>query len=277
LITINSIAEIELTTQFLAASPDREAELTIMTANLLNPFARLSRVDERNLLDRLEAFAQLVEREGAAVLLCQEVGRGRNFRVDNWIVQRLEMACVYTRANGDAERLDREEGLAIFSRYPLSRPVSCLLAGGLWRRPALGAVVHSPLGEVALYTAHLSLRPWRNRRQPAKLRAWVEATAGSLPAVIGGDFNAHETAPQIVALRTEWVDTFRALHPTADGTTHEMRLLSRVIRRRRLDYIFLCQLASIIRIVSSETLQPPAPFSDHQPVLTAFSKGDFHG
>lgn len=251
-----------------------------MTANLLNSFARPGRVDRRALLTRLEAFAGLVERERADVLLCQEVGRGRDFRVDTWIVQRLGMACVYTRANGNAERLGRGEGLAIFSRYPLLEPKRVLLGGGFWRRPALGAVVRSPLGEVAVYTAHLSLRPWRNRRQPAKLRAWVETNAGDRTAIIGGDFNAHETEPHIAELSLPtgemppWIDLFRAVHPTADGTTHELKLLGRTMRRRRLDYLYLRVGSGKIRIASCNHLQSPEiVFSDHLAVVAKVVSG----
>jgi endonuclease/exonuclease/phosphatase family metal-dependent hydrolase len=245
-----------------------------MTANLLNPFARPGRVDRRALLARLEAFAGLVERERADVLLCQEVGRGHDFRVDTWLAEKLDMAVAYVRANGNAERIGHEEGLAIFSRYPLLAPKSVLLGGGFWRRPALGAVVRSPLGEVAIYTAHLSLRPWRNRRQPAKLRAWVEATAGERPALIGGDFNAHETEPHIAELSLStgemppWIDLFRAVHPTADGTTHELKLFGRTLRRCRLDYLFLRPTALKLRIASSViTISNKIAFSDHKAVM----------
>lgn len=246
------------------------ARLTVLTANLQNPYARLGRVDIRALTDRLERFALMAEAEKAEILLCQEVGRGRDFRVDEWLAARLGMAAVYQRANGDAERFSREEGLAILSRYPLSAPVTCLLGGGLWRRPALGAVVASPLGEVAVYTAHLSLRPWRNRRQPARLRAWVEATAGARPAIIGGDFNAHETAPQMAGLRETWVDAFRAMHPTGDGATHELRLFGRVVSRRRLDYLLLTQQHMKIRVVKSELSRLDESFSDHRAVVGVF-------
>jgi endonuclease/exonuclease/phosphatase family metal-dependent hydrolase len=259
--------------QYLVSPEDAGGQtLTVLSANLRNPFARFFPGSREALLARLEAFAQLAESARADILLCQEVGRSRNFRVDNWIAHRLQMGYCYVRANGDARRIGREEGLAIFSRHPLRQPTTHLLAGGLWRRPALGVVAATPLGEVAVYTAHLSLRPWRNRRQPARLRAWVEATAGERPAVLGGDFNAHETAPHIVALRGVWQDTFRALHPAADGTTYAMKLFGRVVHRRRIDYIFLRQLTPRLRIVSAAHSRTTIPFSDHLAVLTVLSE-----
>jgi endonuclease/exonuclease/phosphatase family metal-dependent hydrolase len=236
----------------------------------MNPYAHFGRVDERQLVARLETFARLVEEHSVDVLLCQEVGRGRNFRVDNWLAQRLAFESFYTRANGDATRFGREEGLAIFSRYPLSIVVMTLLAGGVWRRPALGAAVVSPLGEVMAYTTHHSLRPWRNRRQPAALRAWVEATSGGRTAVIGGDFNASDDAPQIAALRSTWVDAFRTMHPSTKGHTHELRL-GGITVTRRIDYLFLCSRKPEIRIAKCillDTGEPP--YSDHRAVVARF-------
>ena len=251
-------------------APSTAGQLTVLTANLQNPYAR-GRVGSHALIDRLERFARAVEAEEAGILLCQEVGRGRDFRVDEWLAARLGMTSFYQRANGDAGRWGREEGLAILSRYPLSAPVTCLVGGGLWRRPALGAMATTPLGEVAVYTAHLSLRPWRNRRQAANLRAWVEATAGERPAIIGGDFNADETAPHMAALRRVWTDAYRATHPAGEGWTHELSLFGRVLARRRLDYLFLRQGQSNIRVVNS-CVTKGAAFSDHRAV-----KGTFGG
>lgn len=246
--------------------------LTVISANLQNPFFRLGRVNWAAIEARLAAFARLAADAAADVLLLQEVGRRDGFRVDEWLAERLGLTGVYERAN---RAFGAEEGLAILSRYPPARPVVCLLAGGLWRRPALGAVVAAPAGEVAVYTAHLSLRPWRNRRQPAALRAWVAATAGARPAVIGGDFNAHETAPQIIALSEEWIDAYRVMNPAADGTTHTLHLGPWAFDRR-LDYLFLGPGAPKLRIVSCEHLLPLAadglPFSDHRAVVTRFEQ-----
>ncbi len=251
--------------------------ITILSANLKNPYFSSWRVDRAALLARLEAFARLAEGAAADILLCQEVGRGQELRVDEWLAGRLSMGVIYARANG-GPRLGREEGLAVFSRYPLRDRRETLLAGGLWRRPALGVVAETPLGAIAVYTAHLSLRPWRNRQGVARLRAWVEATAGERPALIGGDFNAGEGAPHIVALDAAqgggpgWVDAFRAVQPTADGTTHTFRLFGHAVARQRLDYLFLRPGTPQLRIATCQsTTSPGAPFSDHLAVVARFA------
>ena len=153
-----------------------------------------------------------------------------------------------------------------------------LLAGGVWRRPALGAVAETPLGAIAVYTAHLSLRPWRNRQGVGRLRAWVEATAGARPSLIGGDFNAGDGAPHIVALGAAqgggpgWVDAFRAVQPTADGTTHTFRLFGHAVARQRLDYLFLRPGTPQLRIeICEPTTSPGAPFSDHLAIVARFA------
>lgn len=242
--------------------------VTVVSANLLNPLFNAVRVDQRAWRARLEAFAGLVEAAAADVVLCQEVGRSRDFRVDDWLSGRLGMTALYQRANGQAGgRLGREEGLAILSRWPLLSPTTRLLAGGLWRRPALGAIVATPLGEIAVYIAHLSLRSWRNRRQPALLQAWVAATAGGRPALIGGDFNAEEDAPQLAALARSWIDVWRATHATESGVTHEVKLFGRVARRQRIDYLFMAPGAAEFRIANCDHRQSGAPFSDHRAVV----------
>lgn len=246
--------------------------LTVVSANLLNPYFQLRPYSRKTHIARLDAFARLVESERGDILLLQEVGRSREFRVDNYLGEKLGMAVVYARANGHAERWNREEGLAILSHYPLTQMVTIELGGGLWRRPALGAVATTPRGAIAVYSVHLSLRPWRNRGQVEALAAWVTSTAGELPAVIGGDFNTPEASPQIATLRERWIDAFRTIHPSTDGTTHELKLMGQAVRRERLDYLFVRQGASEIRIANCEhKTSPDKKFSDHLAVVGRFS------
>ena len=266
-----SSADIELHNEIAASPAAVSGRLTMLSANLLNPFGHVGRLHRQPPLDRLEAFRRLVQGERADILLCQEVGRSRDFRIDEWIARRLGLSWVYLRANGQAAKSGHEEGLAIFSCYPLSGPITRELAGGLWRRPALGAIIQTPLGEIAVYTAHLSLRPWRNRRQPEALQAWVEVTTGERTAVVGGDFNAGENAAHIVALRSAWIDTFRELNPVSDGTTHAIKLFGRELRHNRLDYLFLRSGTTKIRIVNSRHISSPGvAFSDHLAVSATF-------
>lgn len=243
------------------------AGLTLMSANLLHDWPRLKDQEAR-----LEAVARMVERDQVDIALFQEVGRDRSLRVAEWLGARLPMAYAYGRVNGDLEALGMEEGLAIFSRFALARPALEPLTRttGLFRRCALGAVALTPWEEVGVYNAHFSLRPWRNRRQPAILRAWVEHTAGDRTAFIGGDFNSGESSSGIRRLQSAWLDAFRAVHPDADGTTHEIKTPFGAIRRR-LDYLFLRTGSQPWRVVEARHLMAPElPHSDHLAVIARF-------
>lgn len=162
-----------------------------MTANLWHDWPR-----QRRLLSRLEAFAAMVQRERVDVLLLQEVSRTPDLHVDAWLGQQLGMAYVYARANGDEAALGFEEGLAVFSRFALTAPRLRQLQPEplpFVRRLALGVTVRTSWGEIPAFSVHLALARRQNAAQLDDLRRWI----GDAPAIIGGDFNAHETTPQI--------------------------------------------------------------------------------
>jgi endonuclease/exonuclease/phosphatase family metal-dependent hydrolase len=192
--------------------------------------------------------------------------------VDEWLADRLGMAYTYSRVNGHHEN-GFEEGLAVFSRYPLGRShLRQLTDNGnpFVRRLALGSEINTPCGGLLAFSVHLSLMQSANARQLESLRDWVGQVAGDRPALIGGDFNADERKPQIHRARLSWLDTFRHLNAGADGTTHELRApLGIRLARRRLDYIFFKPGGSDWQVLESRHLSVPhAPHSDHHAVLT---------
>jgi endonuclease/exonuclease/phosphatase family metal-dependent hydrolase len=241
--------------------------LTVMSANLWHDWPR-----HRRLAERLEAFARLAEAEGADIILLQEVAHTPHIRVDDWLAERLGMARAYTRANGAQAAIGFEEGLAVLSRFPLESPRLLNLrsgAGLFVRRVALGAEVGTPHGNLLAISVHLGLLSRQNARQIEDLRAWVATEVGNGPALIGGDFNAHEASPQIRRAQHTWLDTFRQLHPYSDGTTHEWRCpWGGVLHRRRLDYLFLHPGLGRWVVDSSRHLEARGrPHSDHRAVL----------
>jgi beta-glucosidase len=223
-------------------------------------------------LERLEAFAQLVEKHKADVLLLQEVARTKSFWADQWLSQRLGMAYVYSRANGHLGGIGFEEGLAVFSRYPLSQPVLRQLSPAenrFSRRLALGTQIASPCGELLAFSVHLGLTGKQNSEQVAKLSDWVGDVSKGMPALVGGDFNAGERSHQIKGLQQKWLDTFRQLNPFIDGTTHELRWpWGKSFRRERLDYIFLKARENYWKVLEARHLETPGErHSDHRAVL----------
>jgi endonuclease/exonuclease/phosphatase family metal-dependent hydrolase len=243
--------------------------LTVMSANLWHdwPF-------RRRLPHRLEAFAQLVEKEGADVVLLQEVIRAPQIQADDWLGKRLNMAFVYSRVNGDEEAIGFEEGLAVLSRFPLmDAQMKNLGAGeGLYRRMALAVEVHSPFGELWAISVHLGFIKRRNQSQWRDLRRWINGLGGDRSALIGGDFNANEHSTPIRQAQRLWIDTYRSVNPEGDGATHELRLPWGNIFRRRLDYIFLRPGSNRWRVMDTRHVLPSQePHSDHCAVITRCS------
>lgn len=241
--------------------------LTIVSANLWHDWPRYRRQTER-----LEAFARLLEAEHVDVLLLQEVARTAAVKVDALLAKRLGMAHIYTRVNGDEQAIGFEEGLAIMSRYPLGGAARRHLPVGsnpFVRRMAVGAEVITPRGRLLAVSVHLGLSRRQNAAQFDALRTWVGEIVGGRQALIGGDFNAGEASRQIDKAQRTWVDTFRRLHPHADGTTHTLFWpWGGIMRRARLDYMFLHPGDQQWNLVASRHLTTPGgPHSDHRAVL----------
>ena len=156
--------------------------ITVLSANLWHDWPRRRRV-----VERLEGFAQLVETNNADVVLLQEVARTPDFKVDEWLSERLGMAYVYSRANGHEAGIGFEEGLALFSRYPLSSPQLRQLgdqSNPFVRRLALGATIDSPCGKILSFSVHLGLLRQQNASQLADLHGWVSGFDGDTPVLV---------------------------------------------------------------------------------------------
>jgi endonuclease/exonuclease/phosphatase family metal-dependent hydrolase len=250
-----------------ASQKNARQELTVISANLWHDWPQ-----HRRAIERLEAFAKLVEEHNADVLLLQEVARTSDFWTDHWLAKRLGMSYVYSRANGHLQGIGFEEGLAIFSRHPLLQPVLRQLSPPSNRfvhRLALGTQIATPFGDFQAFSVHLGINGSQNTRQADLLHTWVQELSGSMPALVGGDFNAGELSRSIKNLKNHWLDTFRHLNPLADGTTHEIRWpWGKSIKRSRLDYIFLKAEQQKWKVLEALHLETPgAPHSDHRAVL----------
>jgi endonuclease/exonuclease/phosphatase family metal-dependent hydrolase len=242
--------------------------ITIVSANLWHDFPHYRRMKAR-----LEDFISMVIAENADILLLQEVARTPLLHADTQLSKRLNMAYLYSRVNGHRRAIGFEEGLAVFSRYPLVEPSLRQLSkdgNPFTRRLALGAVLDTPCGHIYAFSTHLSIFPRQNAHQAAQLRDWVQAVSGEKTAIIAGDFNADENQPHIIQKQKEWVDTFRQVNPGEDGTTHELRgPFGITLRRRRLDYVFIKPGDRRWKVLETRHLHiPHAPHSDHHAVLT---------
>ena len=239
--------------------------LVVISANLWHDWPR-----HRVLPERLESFAATVEREGADLVLLQEVVRLPGMRADEWLADRLGMSSVYLRVNGHAGAIGFEEGLTILSKEPISESRALKLEPGrvpLVKRMALAAKVSGDHGDFWAYSAHLAFLNRPNIAQLAHLRSWVTATSGSQMALIGGDFNADEKKPQIRQVSSDWVDLYRRQNPEKEGTTFALRTPLGVVRRR-LDYLFLHRGEPQWQVEDAGHLANSEPdYSDHTSVI----------
>ncbi len=239
--------------------------LVVISANLWHDWPR-----HRVLPERLESFAGTVEREGADLVLLQEVVRLPGMRADEWLADRLGMSSVYVRVNGHVEAIGFEEGLTILSKETISESRALKLEPAripFVKRMALAARVSGDRGDFWAFSAHLAILNRPNIGQLAHLRSWVTATSGSQMALIGGDFNADEKKLQIRQASSDWVDLYRRQNPDEDGATHALRTPLGVFRHR-LDYLFLHCGEPHWQVEDVRHLEKRVPeYSDHASVI----------
>ncbi|MDX9955541.1 MAG: endonuclease/exonuclease/phosphatase family protein [Anaerolineae bacterium] len=208
------------------------ATLTLATLNLWHDYPHYSLQQER-----LEA-AQLLLQELSPDLLCLQEA-SRTPVVDHAaaaLASGLETTGVYARANGNRNLIRFEEGEAVLARGGLVDSAALELrprAGFFEHRLALWVTVETEAGPVVVFSTHLTNQGATvNAAQLGSLVDLVEHQRHGLPAVVSGDFNAQEDAPQMRALPEHWRDAFREVQPEAPGATSPDS-------GRRIDYIFL--------------------------------------
>ncbi len=220
-----------------SAAARREGPLRVLSFNVLHDFPRF-----RHLRARLAHITAAIRELDPDVVCLQEVP-WRWGSTAQRLAKELGLNYVYVRANGNRWAILFEEGEAILSRYPLREADFLELepqAGFFQRRMVLRATADTPWGAVRVFATHLTHdNPAANRGQAASLASFV-ATSGGGPAVVAGDFNAGEDAPQIQAL--DWVDTYREVHRDQPGYTCCVDDLiggPDQVLKERIDYLFL--------------------------------------
>jgi len=245
-------------------------KMTVLCANLWHDWPRFKKLETR-----LESFARLVETQDVDLLLVQEVARTRFIQVDTWLAERLGMAYVYTRANG-AENIGFEEGLGVFSRFPLHRLHLRQVSRNynpFVRRLVLGVEVDTPCGEILAFSVHLGLLRQHNAAQLYDLQHWIARLAQGRSVIIGGDFNSPEHSSHIRQVSHHWIDAYRQVHQSGLAETHALHWpWGGAFLRHRLDYIFVQPGKPVLKIEDVRHLDSPdGPHSDHRAVLARFS------
>ncbi|MFZ5809066.1 MAG: endonuclease/exonuclease/phosphatase family protein [Chloroflexota bacterium] len=241
--------------------------MTILSANICHTWPR------RNFpAQRMDDFVKMVHHYQADILLLQEVWRSDMIHMHRWLANKLSMNLAYSRTNGDQRHIGFEEGLAILTRFPILATRQKYLRSSLHpfaRRQALAAEILTPCGKLWTASVHLSIAPWRNRRQILELSHWLASVTDT--AVIGGDFNAPDTSTRIKNLKQIWTDTLRWIHPAAeDVTTHQVELPLGKKIRQRIDYLFLKQDHPHWKILDAGRILTHH-VSDHLAIWTKFA------
>lgn len=208
------------------------ATLTVATLNLWHDYPRYSRQAER-----LQAAISALRDLSPDLVCLQEASRTPVVPdAAGQLADALGMGGVYARANGNRALIRFEEGEAVLVRGALlgaARRELSPSAGFFEHRLAVWAMADTEAGPVAVFSAHITNKPGEvNAAQIRSLVDVVERERRGLPAVVAGDFNAHEDAPRIQGLPAHWRDAFRQARPDAPGATS-------VDSGRRIDYIFL--------------------------------------
>lgn len=161
--------------------------------------------------------------------------------------------------------------LAILSRYPIKRTVRVPFRTNR-ARMAFGAVLDVGGTEVLVLTTHLDYQLRHHRQRRAQLTQLFAAAADFTgPAIVTGDLNFGDGAPESDAIPPSWTDAWRACHPTAPGFTwdNDKNPMARRGRlrgepSRRLDRVIVRQMdTEESRLVLTAPIRPGLWASDH--------------
>ncbi|RME84276.1 MAG: endonuclease/exonuclease/phosphatase family protein [Caldilineae bacterium] len=238
---------VEGCTEGCAQAADGSPGLRVLSLNMLHGFPAFTYLPQR-----VELIATEIEREGADIVLLQEVPWTREGgNVAGVLAGRLGYNYVYARANGNRLAIFFEEGEAILSRYPLRgaevRELSPR-AGIFEHRVVLHAVAVTPRGGLDLFVTHLTNgKPEVNRGQAETLLAFVEERRGG-PALVAGDFNATPDSPQLLELTQMWQDTALAApdsSPLPTCCVEDLTAGPNEVLEKRIDYVFMVDAGSL--------------------------------
>lgn len=249
------------------AAPPKGRAVKVLTYNIAHGVGHDGRLD----LDRI---AGVIRRSGADVVALQEVDKHWDARSDfvdqaaalgEKLNMRVRFAPIYSLDPPEPGKPRREYGLAILSRYPitrfknheLSRISSLEPEKGVQKLPGFPeAVINLHGRKIHLFNTHLSWLDPEVRLLEAEEMLEIMGSARH-PVVLAGDMNALPDAPEIDRLREVLTDTFEA---AGEGDGYTFPVPDPV---RRIDYIFA---SPDIRVLDSRVIEGEG--SDHYAVLS---------
>ncbi len=205
----------------------------------------------------------MIVRLAAHIVCLQEVDRHFGERSGNLdqaleLSRALDMQVVFgasvTRSTRDGRA--RDYGNAILSRLPILAHDLHPLPNRRGQEPRSAQRVLVELDTGTLWVINTHLSPHSAQDRAVQARAVRElVTQGMGPAVIAGDFNADNDAPELAALadlRDAWSESGQG-----DGRTHPAHRPN-----KRLDHV-LCSAG----VIASSAQVMPSDASDHLPLI----------
>ncbi len=232
--------------------------LRVIQLNMLHGFPRFAHLDAR-----IDLIVDEIRRRQADVVLLEEVPwTADTGSVVSELARRTDMEHVFRRANGNRRAILFEEGDAILSRFPMRDLATTELPRGnhfFQHRIALEATLDTPWGPIRAVVTHLS------GDSAAVSATQIEALrdfAGSpgYPGIVGGDFNASEDSPALVALAQQWTDVLRAANPPDTGGTccvDNLTAPPSAELHERIDYLWITDAESSRIVEASRILVQP--------------------
>jgi endonuclease/exonuclease/phosphatase family metal-dependent hydrolase len=193
----------------VAARAGAADTLTVVTLNLWH--------DQHDWPSRLSRIVGELRRIRPDVLCLQEVLQNPDLRNQAETLAE-SLGCQMQFASVDGPERPKRYGNALLT------PHRVLAAGSRNLEPAddYRAVAHVRFEwrgrAIDAYSTHLHHTPEGGSIRAQQIRhllAYVDSTRGEGPVVLGGDFNAELTAPEMKAVATHYLDAFRTVHPKA--------------------------------------------------------------
>jgi len=224
--------------------PVDSSSLTLLTYNLHQSFGMDNKLD-------MEEIASTIAQADPDIIGLQEADAGRvpSLSVDQvmWLSRRLNMYSAYGPSWGSTY------GVAVLSKYPISRQKVYLLASAEQQRSCLETRIDVGEQSLTFFSVHLGLNRQERERQLDELLLYTaEAEA---PKVLVGDFNAHPDSHEIGRVVEQFQDSFAAAGSGLGYTSPADA------PQETIDYIFV---SPDITVLSAEVITSLA--SDHLPV-----------
>ncbi|BFZ01455.1 hypothetical protein BsWGS_04493 [Bradybaena similaris] len=262
--------------------------LSIMTYNIWNfhTYEYNGRYHQR-----INRISEVLKEAGPDIVAFQEVrletplgGRLGPCQMDHLMSLMPQYQFVYQPAQLQRNSLDQgrtEEGVAIFSKYPIIQHDYLLLfrnqsnSADLNQRICLHAVILVPsFGKVHIFNTHLSLSHEAREATVTQILQYMSYYDGEL-VIFLGDLNASptETAIRMLTNGSGLLDTWEHLYPSSDGFTFSCLEDS---LSKRIDYIFMrkTETVSVQKVEVLDDRKRSDAASDHRAVTATFVHTD---